>query len=59
MNKDVIDPAAALDSEEERGTPVVSDAQRQELRHRLAHHRAHPEEPTVALAEIRKRLGVE
>ncbi len=36
--------------------PPVSDAQRQELRARLAHHRAHPDEPDVSLDEIRRRL---
>lgn len=29
--------------------PELSDAQRDELRARLAHHRAHPDEPGVTL----------
>jgi len=33
-----------------------SDAQRAELRARLARHRAHPEEPVVTLVDIRRRL---
>jgi putative addiction module component (TIGR02574 family) len=36
--------------------PALSDAQRDELRARLAHHRAHPEEPVVTLDDIRRRL---
>jgi putative addiction module component (TIGR02574 family) len=36
--------------------PAVSDAQREELRARLAHHRAHPDEPTVTLDDIRRKL---
>jgi putative addiction module component (TIGR02574 family) len=36
--------------------PALSDAQRAELRARLAHHRAHPEEPVVTLDDIRRRL---
>lgn len=72
MNKALIDQLAALSSDErlqvayglldsvieERETPTLSDAQRQELRERLAHHRAHPNEPTMTLAEIRESLGI-
>jgi putative addiction module component (TIGR02574 family) len=36
--------------------PELSDAQRNELRVRLAHHRAHPDEPGVTLDEIRRKL---
>jgi putative addiction module component (TIGR02574 family) len=36
--------------------PALSDAQRDELRDRLAHHRAHPDEPGVTLDDIRRRL---
>jgi len=36
--------------------PPLSNAQRQELRDRLAHHRAHPDEPGVTLDDIRRRL---
>jgi len=36
--------------------PPISDAQRQELAERLAHHRAQPEEPGATLDEIRRRL---
>ena len=34
----------------------LSDAQRDELRARLAHHRAHPDEPGVTLDDIRRKL---
>ena len=36
--------------------PELSDAQRTELRARLAHHRAHRDEPGVTLDDIRRRL---
>jgi putative addiction module component (TIGR02574 family) len=36
--------------------PALSEAQRDELRARLAHHRAHPHEPGVTLDDIRRRL---
>lgn len=34
----------------------LNGAQRKELRARLAHHRAHPDEPGVTLDDIRRRL---
>ncbi len=40
----------------DQDAPPLSDAQRDELRERLAHHRAHPDEPGVTLAEIRRKL---
>ena len=39
-------------------SPPVTDEQRVELRLRLAHHRAHPEEKTVSLADIKAKHGV-
>jgi putative addiction module component (TIGR02574 family) len=36
--------------------PPLSDAQRDELRARVAHHRAHPDEPAVTLDDIRRKL---
>lgn len=36
--------------------PELSDAQRNELRSRLAHHRTHPDEPGVTLDDIRRKL---
>lgn len=37
--------------------PPLSDAQRHELRERLAHHRAHPDESGVTLEDIRRKLS--
>lgn len=36
--------------------PELSGAHRQELRARLTHHRAHPNEPGVALDDNRRRV---
>lgn len=36
--------------------PPLSDEQRRELDERLAHHRAHPDEPSYTLDEIRRKL---
>jgi putative addiction module component (TIGR02574 family) len=38
------------------GPRQLSDAQRTELRARLAHHRADPSEPGVSLRELKTRL---
>jgi putative addiction module component (TIGR02574 family) len=40
----------------DQGAPPLTDEQREEFRERLAHHRAHPDEPGVTLAEIRRKL---
>ena len=36
----------------------LTEQQRTELRARLAHHRAHPEEADVSLPEIKAKLGI-
>jgi hypothetical protein len=36
--------------------PPLGDAQRDELRARVAHHRAQPDEPAVTLDDIRRKL---
>lgn len=36
--------------------PSLSDGQRRELRNRLAHHRANPDEAGVTLDDIRRKL---
>ena len=36
--------------------PTLSEAQRTELRARLAHHRANPDAPGVTLRELKARL---
>ncbi|MDP1692066.1 MAG: addiction module protein [Burkholderiaceae bacterium] len=48
--------ALIASAEAEVGARSVSDAQRAELRARLAHHRAQPEEPGVTLQELRVKL---
>ena len=35
----------------------ITEAQRGELRRRLAHYRANPDEPIVTLADIRREFG--
>ena len=40
----------------DEAAPDLSDAQRRELRERLAHHRANPDEPGVTLDDIRRKL---
>lgn len=41
----------------DESAPPLSDAQRRELRERLAHHRSNPGEPGVTLDAIRRRLA--
>jgi putative addiction module component (TIGR02574 family) len=53
LAQDLLDSVAS-----EAFSPPVTDEQRIELRTRLAHHRAHPEEETVSLADIKAKLGV-
>jgi putative addiction module component (TIGR02574 family) len=37
-------------------SPVISDAQRRELRERAAHYQAHPDQSVVTLEDIRRKL---
>ena len=53
LAQDLLDSVAS----ETFATPLTPE-QRTELRARLAHHRAHPEEPTFTLAEIKAKAGV-
>ncbi len=39
-------------------SPPVTEEQHGELRARLAHHRANPEEEAVSLADIKAKLGL-
>ena len=43
-------------AESEASAPLLSDAQRAELRARLAYHRAHPDEPGVTFEELKATL---
>ena len=53
LAQDLLDSVAS-----EAFSAPVTDGQRVELRARLAHHRAHPEEATVSLADIKRKLGL-
>ena len=53
LAQDILDSVAS-----EAFSPPVTEDQRVELRARLAHHRAHPEEETVSLADIKAKLGL-
>ena len=53
LAQDLLDSVAS----ETFATPLTSK-QRTELQVRLAHHREHPEEPTVTLAEIKAKAGL-
>jgi putative addiction module component (TIGR02574 family) len=53
LGQDILDSVAS-----EAFSPPVTEEQRIELRARLAHHRDHPEEETVSLADIKAKLGL-
>ncbi|OGA26068.1 MAG: hypothetical protein A3I01_14220 [Betaproteobacteria bacterium RIFCSPLOWO2_02_FULL_65_24] len=53
LAQDLLDSVAS-----EAFSPPVTEEQRAELRARLAHHLARPEEDTVSLADIKTKLGV-
>jgi len=61
-----LDPAARFQLSQDLLDSVASETfaaplnpeQRKELRARLAHHIAHPEEPTVTLEDIKARTGM-
>jgi putative addiction module component (TIGR02574 family) len=48
---------ALIDSaESEASAPLITDAQRAELRSRLAYHRANPDEPGVTFSQLKTKL---
>lgn len=48
---------ALIDSaQSEASAPLITDAQRAELRTRLAYHRAHPDEPGMTITQLKARL---
>ena len=53
LAQDLLDSVAS-----ETFSPPVTDEQRVELQARLAYHRAHPEEATVSLADIKVKVGI-
>ena len=53
LAQDLLDSVAS-----ETFSPPVGGDQRVELRARLAYHRTHPDDATVSLADIKRKLGV-
>ena len=53
LAQDLLDSVAS----ETFATPLTQE-QRTELQARLVHHRGHPDEPTVTLAEIKTKAGI-
>ena len=48
--------ALIVSCDSEASAPLVSEAQRAELKSRLAYHRDHPEEPGITFAELKSKL---
>ena len=44
-------------ADSEANSPLISDVQRAELRARLAHHRANPDEPGVTFSQLKAKLS--
>ena len=53
LAQDLLDSVAS-----EAFSPPVTQEQHSELRARLAHHRANPDEETVSLEDIKAKLGL-
>lgn len=53
LAQDLLDSVAS-----ETFAAPLTEEQRAELRARLAHHRLHPDETGVTLAEIKAKLGI-
>jgi hypothetical protein len=47
--------AFIMSADSEASTPLVTDAQRTELRARLAHHRVHPDEAGLSFMQLKAR----
>ena len=54
--KRALGEALIVSADSEASAPPVTEAQRAELRSRLAHHRAHPEEPGVGFSQLKANL---
>lgn len=48
--------ALIVSAESEASAPLISEAQRTELRSRLAYHRANPGEPGLAFSQLKANL---
>jgi putative addiction module component (TIGR02574 family) len=54
--KRLLGEALVASADTEASAPPLSDAQRAELRTRLAHHRAHPNEPGLSFGQLKAKL---
>ena len=48
--------ALILSADSEMSIPELMDAHRAELRARLAHHRAHPDESAISFTQLRAKI---
>ena len=48
--------ALIVSAESEASASLITEVQRTELRSRLAHHRANPEEPGVTFSQLKAKL---
>lgn len=48
--------ALIVSAESEASASLITEAQRTELRSRLAHHRANPDEPGVSFSQLKAKL---
>lgn len=54
--KRALGEALIVSAESEASAPLITEAQRAELRERLAYHRAHPDEPGMTVAQLKAKL---
>lgn len=52
-DKRALGEALIMSADSEASLPLTTDAQRAELRARLAHHRANPNEPGLSFAQLK------
>jgi len=48
--------ALIVSAESEASASLITEVQRTELRSRLAHHRANPEEPGITFSQLKAKL---
>ena len=48
--------ALIVSADSEASAPLITEAQRSELRSRLAYHRANPDEPGITLLQLKAKL---
>ena len=54
--KRLLGEALIVSADSEASTPFTTEAQRSELRARLAYHRANPAEPGVAFSQLKAQI---